>query len=449
MCFKYKYKFVGNRYIDINGIPPADIDDAFHLLQEHFDIHWLEAAGNNRIQRLWKEPYHLATIELYSLGDAIRRLSAINPKFVNDKVAEIKGNDEKTQNGAFFELFALNAFAARQQVIPAKGNNPGFDGTIALNKGKSVRLSIKNFSLSVHHETFLKEAEKIKDAIEGHLAANNAQPVEIIISKKSNYPTADDWKQLLEGLPGLIPGPNSILPGKLATGNIGDWGIIERALDIPGKTFASNPKSYTCIISSPFHKNEVKNLYDKVEEACANLIQHSKTETADLKNLVIVHLPRAASRKNCEQWAKDYLAMFPEKPISGILIYQPMVISNNEKKTSYLSQGFSPVFREQSAKDVGQQIHLQFPIGRLEHAYAEHAIFIQDQPGSAIKVELSDAYVYQNGNHYIEAKQTKEGFEGEMNKVASGVFAHSVVTVLGQKMAMSGRFEPVDMLEIL
>lgn len=89
MCFKYEFKYIGNRYIDIKGIAPATIDDAFRVLQEQFAINWLEAAGENRVQKLWKEPYHLATLELYSLGDAIKRLSAIDPKFVKDKVAEI------------------------------------------------------------------------------------------------------------------------------------------------------------------------------------------------------------------------------------------------------------------------------------------------------------------------------------------------------------------------
>lgn len=312
-----------------------------------------------------------------------------------------------------------------------------------------MRLSLKNFSLSVHHRDFLRESEKINDAIEKYLAAFNAQPVEIIISSKVGYPSASDWKLLMEKLPNILAGVNTIPEGRMASGDVGNWGIIERKLVIPGKTFAPNPKSYTCIISSPFHKNESKNLYDKVEEACANLVQHSKTETGDQKNLVMVHLPRAASRKNCEQWAKDYLQMYPEKPISGILIYQPLVITNDEKKTSYLSHGFSPVYRESLSQDLKQPIQIQFPVGRLEHQYGEHVIFIQDKPDSAIKVELSDSYVYQHGNHFLEAKQTRQGFEGEMNKVASGVFIHSVVTIGTEKMTVSGRFEPVDILEIL
>jgi hypothetical protein len=70
----FNYQYIGNRYINMNGIGPADIDDAFRVLQEHFDINWLNDKSDNRIQRLWKEPYHLATVELYSLGDAVKRL---------------------------------------------------------------------------------------------------------------------------------------------------------------------------------------------------------------------------------------------------------------------------------------------------------------------------------------------------------------------------------------
>lgn len=449
MSFKYEFKYVGNRHPHINNIDPVEIDDCFKTLQEQFGLNWLDENSGNIIQSLWHVPYHLATVELYSLGNAIRRLLTVDPNFVKARIEGIKGNDIKTQNGALFEIFALNSFASKHNVQPAKENNPGYDGTVLLSKEKSFRLSIKNYAISVHHNTFLKEAEMLKDTIEKLLASYDCPPLEIIVTAKGGYPSSYDWQRLKDHI-GSIFDQAKLINGKLATGQIDDWGLILHGLKSKEGIFSKAPKSYTLIISSPFHKNEEKNLHDKLEEACANLIAHANNETEDIKNFVMIHLPRIASRKNCEQWAKDYFAYYPEKPISAILLYQPLVMKDEAKDVNYISNGLSIVVRDTLLKDFGADIiNLAFPVGRLENNFGNHVIYIQDRPDSAIKIELTDCYVYQHGNHYFDAQPSAGGLQGNLNKVASGVFTHSVLKIGSESMVLSGQFEPVDELAIM
>ncbi len=446
---KYDFKYAANRIPFIAGVSPARIDDCFRVLQEAFGIDWLETIGTNRIQQLWKQPYHLATVELYSLGHAIKRMLIIDPVFTKEKIDEIKSADTKTQNGAFFELFALNSFSYGHQVIPAKGNNPGYDGTVEIADGNSFRLSVKNYSISVHHDNFLKSADEIRTKVEEALLKYGCPPLEIIITHKTGYPATENWKKLAAEIGHVLATARTLQEGKLGTLAVEDWGIILKRINGDGKTFSNNPKSYTLIINSPFHKNEEKNLHDKLEEACANLVKHSREETATLKNFVIVHLPKIASREKCEQWAKDYFNMYPGKPISGIILYQPLVTKDKKGNGTYISNGMSVIIRPGIAKEfLPPAFRMGFPVGMLERPFGEHAIFIQTSK-DAIKIELKDFYIYQHGDHYYDATNTPAGLRGEMNKVASGVFQHAVMNFGKGSIVLSGQYEPVDTLEIL
>lgn len=446
---EYEFKYATNRQAYINNIAPADLDDAFRVIIELFGKEWLETPDGHVIQVLWDRPDHLATIELFTLGFALRELNKIDPPFVKARVKDIKSNDKKTQNGALFELFALNAFHQNPQVIPAKENNPGFDGTVQLVNNKSLKLSIKNYSISAHHAEFLKNARKAEELAKQLMAKHKCPPVETIINKKSGYPSSTDWQELMDNMEGLFASMPDF-KGNLATGSIGDWGIIQRQIPPAEGTFSKLHQSYTFILSSPFHKNEEKNLHDKLEEACVNLVTHSATETSDEKNAIIIHLPRIASRKNCEQWAKNYLNTYPDKPISVILLYQPLVMSTKDGKGTYISNGLSIVGRDSLYKDFQEtNIDMVFPVGKVEHPYGQHTIFIQDKPDQAISIVLEDSYVYQRGHHYLDAEVTEGTMTGTVKKIASGVFKHLIIKIEGQAVEMSGRFEPEDVLYIM
>ncbi|HTF27403.1 MAG TPA: hypothetical protein VK625_01090, partial [Flavitalea sp.] len=373
---EHEFKYATNRQAHINNVKPADLDDTFRVIIEWFGKEWLETPNGNVIQVLWDRPDHLATIELFHLGFALRELAKTDSPFVKAKVKEIKGADKKTQNGAFFELFALNAFMLNRKVVAAKEGNPGFDGTITLVNDKSLKLFIKNYSISAHHLDFLKNAQIAEEYAKELMAKHKCPPVETIINKKSGYPTSDDWKELMNQMEGLYANMPDF-KGNLATGNIGDWGITQRQIPPTEGTFSQLEPSYTFILSAPFHKNEEKNLHDKLEEACVNLTTHSATETANEKNAMMIHLPRIASRKNCEQWTKSYLAAYPDKAISVIFLYQPLVIATKDGKGTYISNGLSIVAREGFYEDLkGSTIEIAFPVGKIEHPYGEHAIFI-------------------------------------------------------------------------
>jgi len=396
--------------------------------------------------------YNLATIELYCLGNAIRTFVGKDDKFVNDKIALVKTNDPKNCSGAFFELIALNAFAQFYNVAPARENQPGYDGTIELGNGKSIRLSIKNYSISKHQEAFIAGCEVTKKIVEQSLYQYNSPPLEVFINKKTKYPSSnDDWKQLQSNIHGAFIEYNG--RGKnFMTAQTGDWGIVIQQLIAEKPAYSQSKKSYTLIMTSFFHKNEEKNLFDKLEEACANLAEHEKTETADVKNFVIIHLPQIASRRNCEQWASDYFALYPDKPISCVILLQPLVVKNEKTQRNYISVGVSFVTREQLFHDFGNvlPINMAYPVGRLETEFTKQVIYMRETDSNASKINLINCYVYQHGHHYYDAVRKPDGsMEGELNKIASGIFKHSIFRMGSEAIELSGQFEPEDKLEIM
>lgn len=447
----YVFKYAVNRQVMISGIAPDDIDDCFRVLQETFGTDWLSAEnGQNVVQRLWNERYYLSTVELYSLGHAIRTMKAIDKKFVDDKVALIKTNDSKNINGAVFEILAMNMFALANPVKPAKENQAGYDGLV-MPADKTIRLSIKNYSISKHQESFMHYCEQVNNLVTSYLNEFDSPPLEIFIHKKIGYPSASDWQQLIDNLHGVFIEYNKM--GKhFVRMEMGDWSITVQGLIVEGETFAKVKKSYTLIMSSQFHKNEEKNLFDKLEEACVNLAKHETVESVDEKNFIIIHLPSIADRKNCEKWVKDYFDMFPDKPISCVILLQPMVATDPVKKGTYISMGISFIHRDQLMKDFSDILPLQFtfPIGIPQTDYLKHIIMMRETAETAFEIHMENCYVFQCGHHYVDAKPTDDGgIEGSVNKVASGVFTHSVFTINGESMVISGHFEPMDMLELL
>lgn len=448
---KYDYLYATNRQIDINGIPPEEIDDCFKALIDSLSLEWLEQNDGNIVQHLWKQKYHLATVELFCLGHALRSFAGTHPKFVKEKVELIKSKDNKAWNGAFFELLALDAFNNFYNVIPAKVNQPGYDGSIEIAADHKIRLSIKNYSISRHHDSFNTECSKIKDLTEKYLQQFDMVPVEIVLNKKSTYPSKDDWENLSSNFHGVFV-EYKARGKKFFMANIGDWSIIVQELLAEVYPYSSNPKSYTLIMSAPFHRNEEKNLFDKLEEACVNIVKHEGQETDTEKNFVIIHLPKIASRKNCTEWVKDYFNLYPAKPLSGVILLQPLVIKDDQQNVNYVSIGISVVVRDKFSKDFSKHlpINIKYPLGRLEGNYPGHAIFLRETDKTAIKIELEDSYVYQHGNHYHDAVMKEDGgLEGVLSKIASGIFTHSVFNIMGQAMTISGQYEPVDQLDII
>jgi len=155
------------------------------------------------VQALWSRKDAQSTNELLLLGDAIANLSTADAKWMERQADLIKNGDAGTRAGALFELLGLNLFhAPGQQVLPATANNPGYDGSVILDGGSSLMLSIKNHGISSKETEFRSKAEKAKDVFVEICETRRQRAFVRIAATK--YPGNADWDRLRNDLPAIV-----------------------------------------------------------------------------------------------------------------------------------------------------------------------------------------------------------------------------------------------------
>jgi hypothetical protein len=439
----------GNRRNPLQNTDRNELDRIFKLIVDFFHKDWLERKGTHPLQQLWARKDSLSTIELFAFGYSLDKFMKIDPQWLAHQVSQIRNGDENNRRGAFFEILGLGYFDTEKiKIVPAKVTQAGFDGLIEFNNGSSIRLSLKNYGISTHHKMFLQEAKKIEEFLKTLLQTSKLISIHVFIDSPLKYPDHADWKLLHDNLPELIDG----FQNKQQLLAIGDsWFVLLNSLDLEGKKFHAGSRSYTLIISSPYHKNEEQNLFSKLDEACYSLSVHSAVEDTKTINFAYIHLPITASVSNCAQWVNDYLSSHSDKPISGVVMYQPSVVVDLESNTTFITHCFltrhNNRYTEWLNSNGSNSIPIKVPVGRVTQVPTEYNLVIGNK-----MISVDNRYIFQSGHHYIYGEQRKEGtIEGNISKIASGIFTHLILKPFPNKseIIISGNFEPEDELIIL
>src|SRR5690606_34758331 len=111
---------------------------------------------------------------------------------------------------------------------PAKLNQSGYDAIMRI-KGneKSIRISIKNYGMSKHEESFNKYALETEAIIQKLLKKHTYYPVTIWIDCPTEYPSPEKWKLLHSNLDNAFKiQKNAEEPFTAICTNIPEWIII-------------------------------------------------------------------------------------------------------------------------------------------------------------------------------------------------------------------------------
>lgn len=263
-------------------------------------------------------------------------------------------------------------------------------------------------------------------------------------------PSPEKWKLLFENIKPILDKFSSASPVFMHIDNFWVIGLtpLEQRSD-----YVKERSSYTVIISAPFHKNEHKNLFSKLDEACENLIKHTQTESNSTVNAAFIHLPENASVTQCRIWIEEYFAIQPPKPITAVILFQPTITTNLEKNTSAIHNCFQFIVREEKLSQwntIGQPIQLTPIVGYVEINSAKNQL-IAERDGKKEAVDFDGYYLFQRGNHYLEAQAEEGKMFGIVPKLASGVFVHSHIKIFPDQPSfnISGIYPPVDKLLIV
>lgn len=432
----------------------AELDEIFKYIADHFKHDWLKSKkGGHPLQLLWNRRDALSTNELFAFGHCLKEMSQIDSAWTKKQVQEIKIGQLNNRLGAFFEINALGFLKTNDQnIVPTKGNNPGFDGILTLDTSKEMRISLKNYGDSAHYREFHDQSRKLENAFKACMKAAGVSAIHVTIDFPKSVPVKKDWKDLHDHLPGILAQAKKKLPVIMTVHD--RWIVNCSPLVEAGETFHPNHNSHTIIISCPYHKNEEKNLLDKLDEACANLVKHSSVEDEKIINVVFVHLSESASIIRCAEWSREYFENFPEKPITGIILFQPTIAKDMSTGASMIHNCFQLIFREErynTWNTNARQINFSIPIG-ITNQIPTEAKIIYEIDGKPQAFDLKNRYVFQKGSWFLEQKKDAKGnISGNMKNVASGIIAHAVLQPFpGQaSLVMAPHSPPDDKLLIL
>lgn len=421
----------------------ANLEEAFRELVETFEENWLESAGAHQLQKLWKRKDVYSTVELYSLGEAIRSLKQINKSWVKQQIDLILGRDENNRKGALFELIGLSFLTAQDRLILANKCQAGIDAFLVFNKDSRINLSLKRYGISHPHKEFLTYAQEIENLVERIAQLNRVKSSTVLIEKLGAYPRSSDWKKLRSALPKVIVN----FAGISKSYRIGNWSMVINPLE--GELLDQRRYSHSLIIISPYHQNEALNLYSKMEDACINLSKNKVLESEDIINSIFIHVPVTASITNCKKWIVNYFNEYTDKPISEVIFYQPSVITNLSDNSSIVQHCFSVHHRDNylrwKTRFNNPPVEFNLPVGIVSESPSEMKLIIDER-----QIKIEDYYIFQKGIHYRRGKREIDGkIVGHIQKLAPGIETILIMEMNGEELLFRGHFPPTDELLLL
>lgn len=424
-----------------------EFENSLSAIANHFNLRWLEQKGTHPIQILWNRQDYLASSELFIFGTALNKMGSININWTINHVNNIKNGQLNNRNGSLFEIICLGMFTPHLNVSPSRSNQAGYDGIVELSASKKIRLSIKRFSYSSHYKDFHFHCEEIENLYKS-VCRNNTIHTSQLFASFTSFPNNANWKILTAELTTLA---------KIYKGSYIDFESDELYIGIApleGKRpFSLSNHSYHSIILSPLHKNERLNLFSKLDEAYNNLNEHGGKENDEFINLVCIHLDANASAGECIKWTYEYFDEYPEKCISGIFFYQPLVARNLETGAPFINHfviGAMNGNRYNQWNTSGNDIRFDVPIGTLNDKPASQKI-VTIKNGVKKVADVGESYFYQRGHYYYLNSFKGTSVEASLNldNPAPGVIEHSVISFGKAEMLLTPKSAPTDELLII
>jgi hypothetical protein len=386
-----------------------------------FSEAWLTQAGASPLQRLWARIDGLATVELLNFGDAVERMRGEDPVWLAGQVKIVKGKDLGNAAGAIFEILGLNLFSRDWcSVIPAPAAKPGFDGTLALNDGSRVLVSIKNHGMSSYEQQYRSSAARLDTALRNKLRQHGLRDAELRVLMNV-CPDKPGWDALRRDVEAMVA--DTAAGGAPAFVPNGPWILMLKSIDAKYQPTSRHMFSSSCQLLAPHHKNEQDKFVGDIEKGCANMVKHTNSETGDdVCRMIVLRLSATASIAVCVDWAKWYFGEHLDSPLSVILLYQTAVVddaSGQSSVTHFLLPVTGPrfdVWKKRADGSVRRLPPLSIFVGSV--ATSPPALAISDGIAST---DISAYYAYQRADIYKAHNPMVSSWKIDIGSPAPGV----------------------------
>lgn len=428
-----------------NPIPEAPVDESNRLLEaiaDEFGTNWLDAGSDNPLQQLWQRKDSLATAELLTLGDAVRRLRAIDAEWTRNRINEMMSQDQGTRSGATFELLGLNLFHGATVIEPARANNPGCDGLVRFSDGSSLLLSIKNHGVTSGEGEFRARSASVRDAFIKGLRQRSMNGVQQLIVTPV-HPTTADWKRLEDRMGDILGG--NIIPGATAS-----WSGRLQPIDARYSPLSANHLSYAILLAAPYRENEQKNFLSNIEKAIENLAKHHGVSNSDICRGLLLRLSETAHMSDCAAWVRHYFVQYPETPVEVVLLYQVAVTTDLSNDTTFMAHYFLPIFGPKyAAWHQGKQerrFNIAVLIGKI---LSTPSRLVLAGDAKVPQIALDGHYMFQDGKIFPYYRMDGKPLNILLSSPAAGVSVIPVIDGLGGTGSLSVIAPPEMRLTLL
>ncbi|MGG6430661.1 hypothetical protein ACQ5TV_11895 [Acetobacter ghanensis] len=414
--------FIKERCIPSINMEKSKINELLNIVHIYFGEEFLKEEGENRIQKLWKRKDALATNQLVILGSALSVLAISHSKWLKERIKDIKLEKKEDHKGDIFEIIALSMFSIDGQgVEPTKEDAPGIDGIVTCRGGAKCVLSLKDFGSSSHKRYFNLRAKAIEQVISQYdFKKNNKNGAHIVI-KNNKSPTETDWIQIERKLSEYL---DAYFSGKPIS--IKNWSISIIDIDHLYPNISSKKRSYSFLLSVPYHKNEQKNIESKIEKACENISRHSNNISGDFLRLLLIRVPEETDVMQCVQCVEKWIERRPTASIDIVFFYQPTVAQDRNTGSYIIVHCILPASGKKFAANH------RFPNWLEKFGEKNFPIIVRSEVGmwteTPTKITYSDGskalghYHYQRGIIYEAPKKNADGsFYGEISNPIPGI----------------------------
>ena len=386
-------------YSEKRRSPFKDIQAFENILQElvnSFSESWLTSNSDHPLQILWGRRDMLASIELANLGCSIQKIKNISPDQVRQNIKLLKKPDHGTMAGAVWEIILAATFhnPPNQKSKLLGPRKPTYDIEVETADSFKTLISVKNFGQSKKDQEFIANFNLIETFVVKFINRD----IQIIIYRRDDYPSLQAWGSLIRALKMLIESKNNYIHCLIEGWDISIIPLadkqIQKLMDLDTASLYEKENSYTLFISSPFYKNENRNIEFNLNRACSDLIENGSLESNDLQNSLYIHLPEYVSLEDYIDWCTDYFLKNPNAPISFITLFQPTYVTEDENDAnSCLAMNHATIMRPNNSKRI-HKLTIELPVGRIANKITNSFNNFFETPKHHYRMQSGRIYAY-------------------------------------------------------
>lgn len=305
-----------------------------------------------------------------------------------------------------------------------------------------IQVSLKSYGLSAHQRDFNEHSARIEAALVACLGQHRIAAVTFFAAATA-YPGQREWSLLKDNLGAVLEAFRTTSHREFKIQNA--WVVAVHPFPERDGPFSPQYLSYIFVTTAPYHKNEDKNLLDKLDDACANFTRHPAALALETLRVVFVHVPETASLALCKEWAHRYFTDSPKTPLGAIILYQPTVAMNPEMTETGINHCVAMV--------TGPLYKQWYQYGVSRPPVIPLKVFVGSVSTEPTKIMLANGkhttpvdgvYIYQQGHLYIMTQSDEQGnLSAQIRNIASGIFTHAVVRFSpGEELILDGFFPP-------